>query len=158
GISRGIPLSNTNQLWGLLWAILVFRELHGLGANIYAEVIGGSILMALGAVAIATSSTSEREYSNWKQAAQRETELYGINPQYVMTRMEGREPEAKRARRGWVDWLLIGSATGIFVVFGSMARMPEMAIHGGWLATLTLAMVLVLLAAGVALWRVTRFC
>ena len=26
GISRGIPLSNTNQLWGLLWGILVFGE------------------------------------------------------------------------------------------------------------------------------------
>src|SRR5947208_2634554 len=29
GISRGIPLSNTNQLWGLLWGTLVFGELHG---------------------------------------------------------------------------------------------------------------------------------
>ena len=29
GISRGIPLSNTNQLWGLLWGVLVFGELHG---------------------------------------------------------------------------------------------------------------------------------
>ena len=27
GISRGIPLSNTNQLWGLLWGIFVFGEL-----------------------------------------------------------------------------------------------------------------------------------
>src|ERR1700691_2551491 len=28
GISSGIPLSNTNQLWGLLWGVLVFHELH----------------------------------------------------------------------------------------------------------------------------------
>ena len=27
GIGRGIPLSNTNQLWGLLWGVLVFGEL-----------------------------------------------------------------------------------------------------------------------------------
>ena len=27
GISRGIPLSNTNQLWGLAWGALVFGEL-----------------------------------------------------------------------------------------------------------------------------------
>jgi putative copper resistance protein D len=27
GISRGIPLSNTNQLWGLAWGLLVFGEL-----------------------------------------------------------------------------------------------------------------------------------
>ena len=31
GIGRGIPLSNTNQLWGLAWGALVFGELAGLG-------------------------------------------------------------------------------------------------------------------------------
>src|SRR5499425_1394404 len=31
GISRGIPLSNTNQLWGLLWGVFVFGELRGHG-------------------------------------------------------------------------------------------------------------------------------
>jgi drug/metabolite transporter (DMT)-like permease len=41
GISRGIPLSNTNQLWGMLWGILVFGELHGRGNAAYVQVIGG---------------------------------------------------------------------------------------------------------------------
>src|SRR5439155_113761 len=49
GISRGIPLSNTNQLWGLVWGLLVFGELHGGARATYAQVIGGSLLMALGA-------------------------------------------------------------------------------------------------------------
>src|ERR1700709_2714847 len=31
GIGRGIPLSNTNQLWGLAWGALVFGELAGGG-------------------------------------------------------------------------------------------------------------------------------
>jgi drug/metabolite transporter (DMT)-like permease len=31
GISRGIPLSNTNQLWGLAWGALVFGELAHFG-------------------------------------------------------------------------------------------------------------------------------
>ncbi|HET7442605.1 MAG TPA: GRP family sugar transporter, partial [Terriglobales bacterium] len=35
GISRGIPLSNTNQLWGLLWGVLVFHELRGGGRITY---------------------------------------------------------------------------------------------------------------------------
>jgi len=157
GISRGIPLSNTNQLWGLLWAILVFRELHGLSSNIYAEVIGGSILMAAGAAAIACSSTSENEYSSWKEAARRETELYGINPEYVMTRMEGRDVDSNHGRRTWGDWLLIGAATAIFLGLGTMARVPHMEIQMGWLVGLSLAMLLVLFAAGLALWRVTRF-
>jgi hypothetical protein len=157
GISRGIPLSNTNQLWGLLWAILVFGELHGLHANVYAEVIGGSLLMAAGAVAIALSSASESEYSSWKEAAQRETTLYGINPDYVRTRMEGRDLDADTTRRTWFDWLLVSAAIFIFAAFGAMARVPQMEIHMGWLVTLSLAMLLVLLAAGLALWRVTKF-
>jgi drug/metabolite transporter (DMT)-like permease len=157
GISRGIPLSNTNQLWGLLWAILVFRELHGLRANVYAEVIGGSILMALGAVAIACSNTSAGEYSCWQEAAQRESKLYRINPEYVLARMEGREPDTPAASRVWGDWLLVGFASSIFVLFGLLARVPHMQIQMGWLATLSLLMLLVLLAAGAALWKVTKF-
>src|SRR3989449_859834 len=48
GISRGIPLSNSNQLWGLLWGILVFGEVHGRSSSIYLEVIGGFPPMILG--------------------------------------------------------------------------------------------------------------
>jgi glucose uptake protein GlcU len=157
GISRGIPLSNTNQLWGLLWGILVFGELHGLTRAVYAQVIGGSLLMAVGAVAIAFSSATEGEYSSWKEAAQRESDLYNIEPAYVAARMEGKETNAKNHVRTLIDWLLIGGATLIFAAFGLMASIPEMEIHWGWLAALTSAMLLVLVAGGVALWRITRF-
>src|SRR5436305_12837481 len=61
GISRGIPLSNTNQLWGLLWGIFVFGELRGAGGARYAQVVGGSALMALGAGAVARVSATARE-------------------------------------------------------------------------------------------------
>ncbi len=157
GISRGIPLSNTNQLWGLLWAILVFHELHGRTGNVYAEVIGGSLLMAAGAVAIAFSSASDDEYSSWKGAAQREIALYRINSDYVMARMAGRDVVSISTRRTWVDWLLISGATCIFVIFGLMARVPQMEIDMTWLLILSLAMLLVLVSGTFALWRVTKF-
>ena len=157
GISRGVPLSNTNQLWGLLWAILVFSELHGLSRHIYEEVIGGSLLMAAGAVAIACSYTSEKEYSSWKEAARRETDLYAIDPAYVAARMEGHDLSSTRASRTWVDWLIVLAATCIFVVFGALARVPHMHIEVKSLVALSLAMVVVLLASGLALWRLTRF-
>jgi drug/metabolite transporter (DMT)-like permease len=157
GISRGIPLSNTNQLWGLLWGILVFGELHGLARGVYAQVIGGSLLMAAGAVAIAFSSATEGEYLSWKEAAQRESDRYNIEPAYVAARMEGKETNAKNHTRTLIDWLLIGGATLTFAAFGLMASIPEMEIHWGWLVALTSAMLLVLVAGGVALWRITRF-
>jgi glucose uptake protein GlcU len=157
GISRGIPLSNTNQLWGLLWAIFVFGELHGLSGNIYAEVIGGSLLMAAGAVAIACSSASESEYFSWRKAAKREIDLYRMNSEYVMTRMEGHESYSGGVRRNALDWLLVAAATLIFIVLGLMARVPQMEIRIEWLVALGAAMLIVLVAGAVALWRVTRF-
>ncbi len=157
GISRGIPLSNTNQLWGLLLGLLVFGELRGLTANTYAEVIGGSVMMALGALAIASCSASEGEYAGWKRAAQRETDLYGIDPAYVAARMEGREVSANEVRRTWVDWLMIAAATTLFLVVGSLAHVPRMEIHSGWLGLFAALMAAVLAAGGIALWRVTKF-
>jgi glucose uptake protein GlcU len=157
GISRGIPLSNTNQLWGLLLGLLVFSELRGLKANIYAEVIGGSFLMAFGALAISASSASEGEYASWKQAARRETELYGIDPAFVAARMGGRDVSLGEDRRTWVDWLLIAGATMIFVGLGTLARIPRMEIHTGWLGLFAAALVAVLSVGVTVLWRVTKF-
>jgi hypothetical protein len=39
GVSRGIPLSNTNQFWGRLWGVLAFSELRGESHTTYAEVM-----------------------------------------------------------------------------------------------------------------------
>jgi hypothetical protein len=157
GISRGIPLSNTNQMWGLLWAVLVFGELRGVGRGVYAQVIGGSLLMAAGALAIAFSSANPAEYSSWKDAAQRESTLYGIEPSYVAARMEGKEMNSQRYGRSMFDWLLIGAACLIFVGFAVMATTPRLELHWGWLATLTSAMLLVLVTGGLALWKTTHF-
>jgi glucose uptake protein GlcU len=157
GISRGVPLSNTNQLWGLVWATMVFGELHGSGWNIYAKVAGGSLLMALGALAIAFSSATSDEYTSWKEAAKRESDLYGVEPSYVLAHMEGSNEEIVRARRTWIDWLLISIATCVFIGFGAIARLPHLDLQWGWLVALTGAMLLVLITGVMMLWRITRF-
>jgi drug/metabolite transporter (DMT)-like permease len=157
GISRGIPLSNTNQLWGLLWGVLVFHELQGGSHRMYAQVIGGSVLMALGAGGIALSSATEREHSSWQDAAEREGQRYGIESGYVRASMEGREREAGPSRRTWVDWLLIAGTTGIFMLLASVAQVPRIGIHFGWAAAITAAMLALLVSCGTALWRTTRF-
>jgi bacteriorhodopsin len=53
--------------------------------------------------------------------------------------------------------VLIAIATCIFIVFGAIARIPHMDLRWGWLITLTAAMLLVLVAGGIMLWRITRF-
>jgi len=132
GISRGIPLSNTNQLWGLLWGILVFGELHGRGASLYAQVIGGSLLMMMGVGAIALSSATGREQSQWKEAARREGERYDVAQDYVEARMDGRQAANEvKPSRGLLDWLLVAAATFVFVVLATMARVPQMSLRWG---------------------------
>jgi glucose uptake protein GlcU len=154
GISRGIPLSNTNQLWGLLWGILVFGELAGGGRG---AVIAGSLLMAAGAGAIALASAPGREYRRWQEAGARESARYGVDPAYVAARMAGDDAGAARARRSPLDWLLVLVATAVFVGFGAVAGVPALQIGWGWAAVLTLALFGFLAAGGVALWRATRF-
>jgi hypothetical protein len=157
GISRGIPLSNTNQLWGLLWGVLVFHELRGGSKTIYAEVAGGSLLMALGAVAIALSSATDREHSSWQDAANREGERYGVEDEYVRAGMEGRAHGSPATGRTIFDWLLILVTTGVFVILALMAKLPQMDISILWAVALAAAMFALLATCGIALWRTTRF-
>lgn len=156
GITRGIPLSNTNQLWGLLWGVLVFGELSGGTHTIYAQVVGGSIVMALGAGVIALSSVSGREHRRWEAAAEREASRYGVDRGYTEARMAGRGPR-DAARRTWVDWLLVAMATAVLVFFASIARAPQLAIQWGRAGVLVVLMLAALAACGLALWRTTRF-
>lgn len=157
GISRGVPLSNTNQLWGLLWGILVFHELQGGSQRVYTQVIGGSILMALGAIAIALSSATGREHARWQDAAEREGKRYGIAGSYVRASMEGREFEGEQSGRTLVDWLLIGGVTAVFVALAATARVPRMDLNLRWAAAVSAAMLFLLVGCGIALWRTTRF-
>jgi drug/metabolite transporter (DMT)-like permease len=158
GISRGIPLSNSNQLWGLLWGILVFGELHGRSPSVYVEVIGGSLLMMLGVAAIAFSSATGQEQTRWREAAARESDRYRVAPDFVEARMDGRQVlgEAKPSRN-WVDWLLVVAATSVFVLFAAVARVPQMSWHWGPAVLLISVLFLFLVICGLALWRTTRF-
>lgn len=157
GISRGIPLSNTNQLWGLLWGIFVFHELRGGSQTVYAQVAGGSLLMALGAVAIALSSANAREHASWQDAADREGQRYGVEGEYVRAGMEGESFGNDSSARSPLDWLLILGTTALFVLLATVARLPRMEISVGWALVLAAAMIILLSSCAIALWRTTRF-
>jgi drug/metabolite transporter (DMT)-like permease len=157
GISRGIPLSNTNQLWGLLWGVLVFHELHGGTRAVYAHVAGGSVLMALGAVAIALSSATEGEHASSQEAAERERQRYNVEGEYVRAGLEGRAYTNTPARRTLVDWLLIVGTTAFFAILAAMARLPHIRFSLTWTAVLGAAMLTLLATCGIILWRTTNF-
>ena len=158
GITRGIPLSNTNQLWGLLWGVLVFAELRGAGAGVYTLVIGGSIVMAIGAILIASSSVSGDEHTSWRRAAAREAERYGVDARFTQSRMAGDEDMSTAAnRRSWLDWVIVGAATAVLIAFASIAERPRLDARWEWMAVLVVALVAILGVCARALWKTTRF-
>ncbi len=158
GIGRGIPLSNTNQLWGLLWGVLVFGELAGAEGAVLARVVGGSALMAAGALSIALSSAPVREHQHWQAAAAREAQRYGLDPAWVAARLAGEDPDAELAqRRSPLDWLLVAGASAAFLAAAWVAEAPALAFHGSAALVLGAVSLALLVWCALALWRTTRF-
>lgn len=156
GIGRGIPLSNTNQLWGLAWGALVFGELAHADTTHRLFVVLGSLVMILGALAVSTAVATEREHASTRTALQRECRRYGLDEQAALAGFTA-EPAAAPARRAWWDYVILAAACGLFVVLALQARRPALAVHIPSAALLTAILIASATIAAVALYRVTRF-
>ncbi len=157
GIGRGIPLSNTNQLWGLAWGALVFGELAAADLQHKLLVLAGSALMILGTLFIATAKASAAEHSSRNQALERECDRYGLNYNEVLLAQSGEEFASRSERRRWWDVLIVLAASGVFVWLGARAVVPPLAVDAKWIAALAAIMVLSLLLCGYRLYSRTRF-
>src|ERR1700735_3362043 len=148
GIGRGIPLSNTNQLWGLAWGALVFGELATADRQHMFLVVGGSLIMILGALAISTAVASAKEHSSTNEAISRECDRYGLEYREVLLAQSGDEFSGRTQRRRWWDVAIVVAATGLFLWLGLNAVVPPLAMNLGWIAVLTLALLAALVGAG----------
>jgi EamA-like transporter family len=157
GIGRGIPLSNTNQLWGLVWGALVFGELATANRPHKLLVVGGSIVMILGALSISTAVASEQEDTSKNEAVLRECRRYGLDYYRTLAAQSGDEFGGRNERRWW-DYVIVLAATGVFVWLGFRAVVPPLAMDLRWIAVLGGLLLLSLIAGGWSLWRRTRFC
>ena len=158
GIGRGIPLSNTNQLWGLAWGALVFGELSGKGGATQGLIVAGSVTMVAGAVAISMAEAPATEQESWRASQRRESERYQLDPEPPAASAPGEGPLAKHgAGRRWWDLPIVIVAAGVFLLLARGARRPPMAINLSWMALLALAMLGFLVACGMVLWERTRF-
>jgi drug/metabolite transporter (DMT)-like permease len=158
GIGRGIPLSNTNQLWGLAWGGLVFGELATFGSSARTEVIVGSVIMIVGAVAISSAVAPESEREAARGVVARECERYGMDLELTASTQLGEDPlGAAAGERRWWDFLIVATATGIFVWLARIATRPPIAMAGGWIVVLGVLMMASLVGCGWLLWKFTRF-
>jgi len=158
GIGRGIPLSNTNQLWGLAWGALVFGEFAGQGASARILVTVGSVLMILGAIAISLAEAAEGEQEARQKAVQRECDKYGLDPVRLEASLRG-ENHATSAggKRGWWEYLILLAAISVFVVLGFQAVRQPIVFHLPWAVAISGGTFFLLIFGGRLLWKRTRF-
>ncbi|HVN92159.1 MAG TPA: GRP family sugar transporter [Terracidiphilus sp.] len=158
GIGRGIPLSNTNQLWGLAWGALVFGEFAGLTAGGKLTILVGSTIMIAGAVSISMAAPPPSEMQNWNAAMHRECDRYGLNKESVAAVVAGNDPLAdnKHPRRWW-EILIVCAASGIFVWLAVGTRAQRIPVNLPWMIILIVGTLIPLGLCGSLLWRRTRF-
>jgi glucose uptake protein GlcU len=166
GIGRGIPLANTNQLWGLAWGALVFGELAHADWHHRLLVVFGSLVMIAGALAVSTAITSAKENASTNVAVLRECNRYGLDHHRVLAAQTGimeetsgntqTDPSMQIPRRWW-DYLIVAVALGIFIWLGIQARVPTLAMNFTWLGALAAILIASAIAAGYGLWKANRF-
>ncbi|AFL87494.1 putative glucose uptake permease [Terriglobus roseus DSM 18391] len=157
GIGRGIPLSNTNQLWGLAWGALVFGELAHADMQHKLLVAGGSVIMIIGALFISTAKASVNEHSSRNRALEQECARYGLDYRETLLAQSGDEFGDRSERKRWWDYAIVIVATGFFVFLGSRAVLPPFAMNYRWIAILVTILIGSLAYCGYRLQRQTRF-
>lgn len=158
GIGRGIPLANTNQLWGLAWAALVFGELQGATGMQKLLVVGGSLGMIGGAVLVGSGAATGREQTSQNEAVERECDRYGLDYLRTLRSLGGVEENGRAGNgRRWWDYLIMTAAVLFFVSFAATAAVPTMHLSVPWVSILSGLMLCVLGIGCYRLWRGTSF-
>jgi drug/metabolite transporter (DMT)-like permease len=157
GIGRGIPLSNTNQLWGLAWGALVFGELTHADATHRLLVVAGSVVMIFGALAVSTAVATEREHSSINQSLLRECNRYRLDYDRVLRAYGGTREALSKNPRAWWDYAIMAGAVGVFVWLGLKARVPTLEMNYWWVGVLSLLLILTAAVCFRVLWNRTRF-
>jgi len=158
GIGRGIPLSNTNQLWGLAWGALVFGELANANLQHKLLVVAGSTIMILGALAISTAAASAEEMESTALALRRETDRYSLHYEDTLLAMSGIEDDHRAGmKKQWWDYVIVAGAVVIFAVLLRGTHIPDLKMNFHWMFALAVLLVLSLAVGAGMLWRKTRF-
>jgi drug/metabolite transporter (DMT)-like permease len=158
GIGRAIPLSNTNQLWGLAWGALVFGEFAHSSVSLRVLVFSASAIMIAGALAITSASASIKERDSYMSAIVRECDRYKFDVAETINAYHGQHSaSAPGEKRPWWDFLILALAIGVFVWLAIGVQSPPIAMNLTSAAVLTAILLVFFAGCGWMLYRETRF-
>jgi glucose uptake protein GlcU len=158
GIGRGIPLSNTNQMWGLAWGTLVFGELAHADATHRLLVVIGSLVMIGGALAVTTAVATEKERASMREALVRECARYDLDYDRVVRSSSGQSSVTVAEGRAWWDYAILACGFGVFAWLGINAQVPQLAMSFAWVGVLSAILLASAVAGAWVLWKSTKFC
>jgi drug/metabolite transporter (DMT)-like permease len=158
GISRAIPLSNTNQLWGFAWGVLVFGELSHTQGSARLLALAASGVMIAGAMLIAGAGVSAAESASCMRAVERECNRYNLDLAQTLRAQDGLESDSGGAgARRWWDYLILIAAVGVFAWSAVGVRIPRLTMQFPPALALIAILIAVLAVCGWMLWKKTRF-
>src|SRR6185312_14299695 len=120
-------------------------------------VIGGSVVMILGALAISTAVASDQEQHATNQVVMRECERYGLDHNKVMLSQQGDELDRSAGDKRWWDYAIVLVSTGIFVWLGMRAVIPPLQMNLHWVGVLAAILLLALAVGTYCLGKRTNF-
>ena len=158
GIGRAIPLSNTNQLWGLIWGAFVFGEFAHTSLSLRVLVFSASAIMIAGALAITSASASLKERDSYVSAIARECDRYSFDLGETIKAYHGQHSGASQGeKRPWWDFLIVAMAVGIFAWLAVGVQRPPIIMNLSDAAVLTVILFFFLFGCGWMLYKQTRF-
>jgi len=121
------------------------------------QLVFGTLVMILGAIAVSSAIASERELHNTNSAIERECGRYRLDSDAVKRAFDGHSNDSHKSGRAWWDWLILFLVTLVFVGLAAKARVPSMAMNFAWTGVLTIVLVASAAACLWGLWKTTRF-
>jgi hypothetical protein len=80
-----------------------------------------------------------------------------LNYQRTMMAQAGDEFGGRGVPRRWWDYIIVLTATAVFVTLGVRAVVPPLTMDFGWAVFLSVVLMISLFVGGWCLWRRTRF-
>lgn len=158
GIGRGIPLANTNQLWGLAWAALVYHNFAGQGMAAIIATVAGCLIMIFGAILIGSAAASSEEQVHWRSAVMKECRRYKLDEGHVLAAVAGEDPISKmNVGYRWWDLVIVFVAVGVFVMLAFATQIPPIFIDYFWLTVICIAALVLLFITCRLLYKHTHF-
>jgi len=113
--------------------------------------------MIAGVALIGSGAASGKEETSQEEAVLRECNRYELDYRQTLRSLDGEELDKRITEHRWWDYLIMTTAITFFVWFATSATVPPINLNLLWIGILGVALLALLTAGVIRLWRTTGF-